>query len=114
MEMCRGGDLYSRDPYTEEESARIVNSVLSAISYMHKRGVVHRDHPQSEVKLIDFGLSAKYGPEDPVMSDGVGTIYTMAPEVLKGKYTSQADIWSIGVLAYMLLSSQVPFFGTKR
>ena len=47
-------------------------------------------------------------------SEGVGTIYTMAPEVLKGKYTSQADIWSIGVLTYMLVSSQTPFYAISR
>jgi calcium-dependent protein kinase len=66
------------------------------------------------VKLIDFGLSKKYGPEDPHLNDGVGTIYTMAPEVLKGNYTFQADIWSLGVISFMLLSSQMPFYGRKR
>jgi serine/threonine protein kinase len=48
------------------------------------------------------------------MTEGVGTVYTMAPEVLRGSYTKSADIWSIGVIAYMLLSSQMPFFGRKR
>ena len=42
MELCSGGDLYSRDPYTEEESARIISSILSAVSYMHQQGIVHR------------------------------------------------------------------------
>lgn len=42
MELCSGGDLYSRDPYTEEEAARIVSSILSAVSYMHQQGIVHR------------------------------------------------------------------------
>lgn len=46
--------------------------------------------------------------------EGVGTIYTMAPEVLKGNYTEAADLWSVGVIAYMLLSSQMPFYGKKR
>eukprot|EP00566_Odontella_aurita_P009884 CAMPEP_0113538188 /NCGR_PEP_ID=MMETSP0015_2-20120614/7231_1 /TAXON_ID=2838 /ORGANISM="Odontella" /LENGTH=431 /DNA_ID=CAMNT_0000437743 /DNA_START=1017 /DNA_END=2312 /DNA_ORIENTATION=+ /assembly_acc=CAM_ASM_000160 len=71
-------------------------------------------HPQSEVKIIDFGLSKKYGPKDQYMSEGVGTIYTMAPQVLEGKYTSACDLWSIGVITYALLSSQVPFFSSKR
>ena len=124
MELCQGGDLYSRDPYTEEEAARIIGSILSAISYMHEFNIAHRDlkyenilfvsdDPKSEIKLIDFGLSKVYG-DNAQLTDGVGTIYTMAPEVLKGNYSQTADIWSIGVIAYMLLSSQMPFYGRKR
>lgn len=117
-------DLYSRDPYSEEEAARIVSSILSAIAYMHSRNIAHRDlkyenilftspSPTAEIKLIDFGLSKVYG-DDLQLTEGVGTVYTMAPEVLKGKYTRKADIWSIGVITYMLLSSQMPFYGRKR
>lgn len=123
MELCSGGDLYSRDPYTEEQAARITSSILSAISYMHSRKIIHRDlkyenvlfvndKPSSEVKLIDFGLSKTYG--DKYLTEGVGTVYTMSPEVLRGKYNEKADLWSIGVIAYMLLSSQLPFYGKKR
>ena len=123
MERCSGGDLYTRDPYTEEEAARIISSILSAVAYMHSMGVVHRDlkyenilfvneSPTADVKIIDFGLSKFYGGQP--MVDSVGTIYTMAPEVLLGSYTSQADLWSVGVIAYMLLSSQMPFYGRKR
>jgi serine/threonine protein kinase len=72
MELCSGGDLYSRDPYTEEEAARIVDGILSAVSYMHNKGIVHRDlkyenilfvneSPKADVKIIDFGLSKFYG-----------------------------------------------------
>ena len=68
--------------------------------------------PQAEVKLIDFGLSKRYGKDH--LRDGVGTIYSMSPEVVRGSYTSKADCWSIGVLLYMLLSSQMPFYGKKR
>jgi serine/threonine protein kinase len=124
MELCSGGDLYSRDPYTEEEAARIASATLSAIAYMHSKNVVHRDlkyenilfvndSPKSEIKLIDFGLSKVYG-DNTQLTDGVGTIYTMAPEVLKGNYSQKADVWSIGVITYMLLSSQMPFYGRKR
>jgi len=106
MELCSGGDLYSRDPYTEEEAARIASSILSAIAYMHSRNILHRDlkyenvlfvndSPKSEIKLIDFGLSKIYG-DNTELTEGVGTIYTMAPEVLKGNYTSKADVWSVG------------------
>jgi len=136
MEHCSGGDLYSRDPYTEEEAARIISSILSAVSYLHANNVAHRDlkyenilfvnnAPKAEIKLIDFGLSKVYGmtgtgpgiegqATPQLLTEGVGTIYTMAPEVLKGSYTKQADVWSVGVIAYMLLSSQMPFYGRKR
>lgn len=63
--------------------------------------------------MIDFGLSKKYLP-DQKMSEGVGTVYTMSPQVLEGEYTNKADVWAVGVLAYMLLSSQMPFYGSKR
>jgi serine/threonine protein kinase len=117
MELCYGGDLYSRDPYTEEAAARIVSSILSALAYMHDHNVTHRDlkyenimfvndTPTAEVKLIDFGLSKVYG-DNAQLTEGVGTIYTMAPEVLKGNYTQISDVWSMGVVAYMLLSSQM-------
>lgn len=71
------------------------------------------DSPRAEIKLIDFGLSKKYA-SDKELTEGVGTIYTMAPEVLIGNYTDKADLWSIGVITYMLLSSQMPFYGRKR
>lgn len=125
MECCTGGDLYSRDPYSEEEAASIAGKLLSAIAYMHSRNITHRDlkfenimfessSPTAEIKVIDFGLSKKYLPEAPRMMEGVGTIYTMAPQVLQGLYTSQADLWSVGVIVYMLLCGEMPFAGRKR
>ena len=84
MELCSGGDLYSRDPYTEEEAARIIGSIVSAVSFMHQRKIVHRDlkyenilfandSPLADVKLIDFGLSKKYASETE-LTEGVGTV----------------------------------------
>ena len=84
MELCAGGDLYSRDPYTEDEAARIVSSIISAVSYMHDRKITHRDlkyenilfvsdSPLAEIKLIDFGLSKKYA-SDKELTEGVGTV----------------------------------------
>mmetsp|Transcript_31900 Transcript_31900/g.69053 ORF Transcript_31900/g.69053 Transcript_31900/m.69053 type:complete len:545 (-) Transcript_31900:59-1693(-) len=124
MDLCSGSDLYARGPYSEKQAAAIVGKILSAIAYMHSNNIVHRDikfenimweskKKDAEVKLIDFGLSKKYLPGS-VMSEGVGTIYTMAPQVLQGVYTSQADLWSVGVIAYMLLSSTKPFYHRKR
>lgn len=69
--------------------------------------------PDAEIKLIDFGLSKKYSADSPRLYESVGTIYTIAPEVLEGEYTTQADVWSLGVIAYMLLSSELPFPGSS-
>jgi len=125
LQNCSGGDLYSRIPYSEKACAKIASKLMSALSHMHKHNVTHRDikfenimfeskDPDAEIKLIDFGLSRRYSPENKYMNDGVGTIYTMAPQVLQGEYTSQADLWSIGVVTYMLLSNTKPFYGKKR
>jgi len=136
LDLCQGGDLYVRDPYEEWEAKEIMTQLMMAVGYMHRRGIVHRDlkyenvmfveprHGKSrlEIKIIDFGLSKKYanrgrtknnahGLDNTIMTDFVGTIYTMSPEVLKGQYTYKTDVWSLGVMAYMLLSSQIPFCG---
>lgn len=123
-ELCTGGDLHSRDPYTEMEAVGIVHSVLSALAYMHGKHVAHRDikyenimfatnSPSSPVKLIDFGLSKDF-KDNEYMKTGVGTIIMMAPQVFTGRYTPKGDVWSVGVLAYMLLSNQLAFFGKTR
>jgi len=88
LQHCSGGDLYTRVPYSEKQSAKIVAKLLSAIAHMHKHNCSHRDikfenimfesdDPNAEIKLIDFGLSKAYSPEKKFMSEGVGTIYTM-------------------------------------
>lgn len=136
LDLCEGGDLYVLDPYSESEAARIVGQLVGALAFIHRRGIVHRDlkyenvmfmhkpnRKRLNIKLIDFGLSMKYGNNrnrkwdengDAVMTDFVGTMYTMAPEVIRGNYTYRCDLWSIGVMAYMLLSSQIPFCGKDR
>jgi serine/threonine protein kinase len=93
MELCDGGDLYSRDPYTEMEAARITSSILSAIAYMHSKNITHRDlkyenvmfankNTDAEVKLIDFGLSAKYGIDE-TLHGAVGKYELLATHVLR-------------------------------
>jgi calcium-dependent protein kinase len=86
MELCSGGDLYTRDPYTEEEAARITSCILSAVSYMHSRNILHRDlkyenilfvndSVHAEIKLIDFGLSRMFASANEQLTEGVGTMY---------------------------------------
>ena len=98
LELCSGGDLYARDPYDETQACSIVHSLLDAVAYMHSKGITHRDlkfenvmfsSPTSSiVKVIDFGLSKKYSQKEH-LHDTVGTVYTMAPEVLKGDYNNK-------------------------
>lgn len=88
MEACDGGDLYTRSPYSERQAATYMAQILSAINYMHEHSIVHRDlkyenvlfettAPQSQVKVIDFGLSKKFLSDKPgVMTQRVGTVYT--------------------------------------
>lgn len=87
---------------------------------MHSMGIAHRDlkpeniimtddTDKAEIKVIDFGISAILGPGE-TTTDTYGTIAYVAPEVLMGKpYDKVVDLWSIGVIAYMLLCGQLPF-----
>lgn len=118
LDLCDGGNLYTRLPYTEKQSALIVNQVCAAIRYLHDKGIVHRDikfenivfenrNKDSMVKLVDFGLSKiSRGMR---MHDTVGTLYSLAPEVLFGNYTEACDMWSLGVVAFMLMAGKMPF-----
>jgi calcium-dependent protein kinase len=90
---------------------------------MHDKSVIHRDiklenimfeseHPDSIIKIIDFGLSKEYSARDHILSERVGTLYSMSPETMQGVYTTRADLWSIGVCTYMLLANGTqPFEG---
>lgn len=120
-ELCSGGDLTSRTKtMTEADVVIVLEQILRAISYMHKRNVCHRDvklenimyeNPDidSPIKLIDFGLSNKFTKGEKMLK-ACGTIYTAAPELLLGTgYTEQTDIWSIGIVTWVLLSKSYPF-----
>ena len=103
----------------------LVASILKAIRYMHDHGVVHRDlkyenvmfesaSEDAEVKIIDYGLSKKFIGKTGTMTERVGTIYTMSPQVLMGKYSAEADLWAVGVICFMLCSSVKPFYDKRR
>ncbi len=127
QELCLGGELFDRldeQPdyhYTEGECARLVKQMLSAVRYLHSKGIIHRDlklenflfsstAADSELKMIDFGLS-KHFHFGEVQHEAVGTPYTVAPEVIRGSYDERCDIWAIGVITFLLLSGDPPFGG---
>jgi len=130
MEECKGGELFqvlaerakSGNKYTEREAALIFKQIMSAIFYCHNNGVCHRDlKPENilfveksdlkQIKLIDFGLSKLFTPSNNHMNSIVGTIYYMSPELFSGTYNEKCDVWSAGVILYILLSGRPPFFG---
>ncbi|KAJ0610885.1 putative protein kinase CAMK-CDPK family [Helianthus annuus] len=125
MELCKGGELLDRilargGKYSEEDAKAVMVQVLRITAYCHLQGVVHRDlKPEnflftskdepSVLKAIDFGLS-DYVKPDERLNDIVGSAYYVAPEVLHRSYGTEADMWSIGVIAYILLCGSRPFW----
>lgn len=101
--------------------------MLSAVKHLHEHNIVHRDlkpenflmsdtSDESEVKLIDFGLSKRYSDikSTDKMHTVVGTPYYVAPEVLKGSYDSRCDVWSLGVILFVFLCGYPPFEGDNN
>jgi len=94
---------------------------MQGLNYCHSLKIAHRDlkpenfllltkDDNSPLKIIDFGLSKEYKPEDK-MTTRAGTPYYISPEVLMGKYDESCDIWSAGVILYILLTGMPPFYG---
>lgn len=125
MELCEGGELLDRilargGRYMEDDAKAIVVQILSVVAFCHLQGVVHRDlkpenflftskEESAPMKLIDFGLSDFIRPDER-LNDIVGSAYYVAPEVLHRSYSTEADIWSIGVITYILLCGSRPFW----
>jgi len=132
-ELCTGGELFDAiiaksksraGHYSEHDAASLIRKVLSAISHCHdEHDIVHRDlKPENflfkgpgpgegEIVIIDFGLSKMVDRPDDHMATRVGTPYYIAPEVLNRDYTKSCDLWSIGVITYILLCGYPPFYG---
>ncbi len=124
-EYLAGGELFDRiveaHNFNEAQASAIIEQILSAVSYLHKRGVIHRDlKPEnivfestakdSLVKIIDFGTSRKLKKGEKLKSR-LGTAYYIAPEVLALDYDSKCDIWSCGVILFIFLYGFPPFNG---
>jgi len=130
-EILTGGELFDYiikvGHLSEASAAKIMYQVLSAVVYCHSNGVVHRDlKPENLVlesapdagrdlciKLIDFGTSSLFAPSQRLHLK-IGTPYYIAPEVLSMDYNEKCDVWSCGVILYVLLSGRSPFPGRSN
>lgn len=132
MTACSGGELFERiqadDGFSEKKASRLFADMLSAIFYIHSRGIMHCDlKPENfifmnkssggnddpgQIKLIDFGM-AKVMRWRKYYKRMNGTPYYIAPEVLEGKYNQSCDMWSMGVILFILVFGFPPFFDTN-
>jgi len=106
--------------FTEKEAAAYMRQILSALYYLHDKGIVHRDikaenilfenKKSDTIKIIDFGVSTKF-VKNKKMKETLGTAYYIAPEVLLRNYDNKCDVWSCGVLLYIMLCGYPPFNG---
>ena len=125
MEYIRGGRLtdYMKEKkfhFSEKRAAEIIYEIALGVKYLHKYGIIHRDlkpdnimltesNDKGHIKIMDFGLSKILGKKEKT-SDGFGTLTFVSPEVLIRKpYNKEIDIWSIGVILYLILSGDLPF-----
>lgn len=132
LELCEDGELkkilHGKGHFTENETRHIIQSLASAIAYLHRKDIVHRDlklenilvkssdidednEMKLNIKVTDFGLAVqKMGGSESMFQSTCGTPIYMAPEVISAHdYSQQCDVWSIGVIMYMLLCGEPPF-----
>jgi len=129
MEFCSGGDLFSYLEkrgfrLSEPKAAALIHKVSAACYYLHSYGICHRDlKPENilmtdstedaDLRLLDFGLSKIIGPSE-TCNEPYGTLSYVAPEILLEKpYTKAVDLWSIGIITYLLLCGCLPFDDEK-
>eukprot|EP00004_Rigifila_ramosa_P021673 TRINITY_DN580_c0_g1_i2.p1 TRINITY_DN580_c0_g1~~TRINITY_DN580_c0_g1_i2.p1 ORF type:complete len:336 (-),score=80.65 TRINITY_DN580_c0_g1_i2:706-1686(-) len=125
MELVTGGEMFdrivNRGNYSEKDASDVVRQIANAVAYLHELGIVHRDlkpenllyaneRDDSDIKIADFGLSRVLN-EDSMLKTACGTPGYVAPEVLKGRgYGKPVDMWSVGVITYILLCGFPPFY----
>merc|ERR1719343_855684 len=127
MELCTGGELTSKikdaKRFTEADAAITMQQMFRAVNYMHNSGIVHRDLKPDNflllhdgpiahnvLKVVDFGFARDWRPGQ-VLTTQVGTPYYISPQVLDASYDNKSDIWSCGVIMYILLVGHPPFVG---
>ena len=129
-EYCEGGSLFdliveNNGPFTEIQASYIMHQLFSVVNYCHKMKIIHRDlKPENilinkndngfvQIKVCDFGTSLMFNRGE-VQDELVGSIYYIAPEVIKKKYNSKCDLWSCGVIMFILLTGVPPFGGSNN
>ncbi|KAF8066328.1 CPK24 [Scenedesmus sp. PABB004] len=127
MELCAGGELFNRiiraGQFGERDAAAVMRALLSFVQHAHARHVVHRDlkpenilltsaGPEGQLRVVDFGTSEFCRPGER-LTQKFGTPYYVAPEVLQCDYGPAADVWSCGVVLYILLCGYPPFAGAS-
>jgi calcium-dependent protein kinase len=131
MDLCVGGELFEKvveaGRFDEGQAAVVMLQIFRVVHYLHENHICHRDlKPENFVfqekgapaskkglqtlKLIDFGLSTRFN-DDTILQTKTGTPYYVAPQVLAGKYDQRCDIWSCGVIMYVLHCGYPPFYG---
>lgn len=129
LEFCEGGELYDRIQqrtcYPEADAITLLGNLCEAVAYIHSRGIMHRDlkpenillvskNSDTDIKISDFGLAkaSKDFPRKLPRSNSIcGSDFYLAPEVIKQEeYGREIDVWSIGIIAYVLCSGSLPFF----
>ena len=125
MDVAKGGELFDEISknsfFTEPNAQTVIKAITNCVSYLHAEGIMHRDlKPENilleegedfdKIKLIDFGESKEFKTGDKQV-DLVGTPYYIAPEVMSRSYNEKCDMWSIGVITFILLSGTPPFAG---
>lgn len=128
MELCEGGELFDRivakRHFTERGAALLTKTILEVVKVCHEHGVIHRDlkpenflyaspDENAPLKAIDFGLSIFFEPGQR-FSEIVGSPYYMAPEVLRRNYGAEIDVWSAGIILYILLCGVPPFWADSE
>jgi len=125
-ELCKGGDLFDlilkKGVFKEPETAQVILQILQILAFLHEQNLVHRDikpenilidqEQDNTLKLIDMSTTVVVKKKEE-LKDIEGTSYYMAPEVINKKYTSQCDLWSVGVLMFTMLSGKPPFDGNS-
>jgi calcium-dependent protein kinase len=128
MELCSGGELFDRiksqGNYSEKDAAKVLRQMFEGIRYMHSKGVAHCDlkpdnflflskAKDAPLKIIDFGMS-KFVKRREYFQVICGTPYYVAPEVIEGKYSEHCDLWSLGVVMFVMLFGYPPFYADQE